>query len=108
MAPTQKPMTSENRMDALFSYQKPDRVPIGPQWMSIGFNTVSTGGTVAEAYDDPVKSFHAFLKVADRFGWDQYIPLLSAYCFRCSGFWRQRPAAKRRIRRGADRRDRIP
>ena len=77
MAPTQKPMTGENRMDALFSYQKLDRVPIGSQWMSIGFNTVNTGGTVAEAYDDPVKSFHSFLKVADRFGWDQIFQ-----CFR--------------------------
>ena len=64
-------------MDALFSGQKPDRVSIGSLWMSIGFNTVSTGGTVAEAYDDPVKSFHAFLKVADRFGWDR-----TFLCFR--------------------------
>jgi uroporphyrinogen decarboxylase len=71
MEPIQKPLTSENRLDAFFSGQKPDRVPIGSLWMSIGFNTVSTGGTVAEAYDDPDKSFHAFLKVADRFGWDQ-------------------------------------
>ena len=66
-----KPMAGENRMDVFFSYQKPDRVPIGSLWMSIGFNTVSTGGTVAEAYDDPGQSFHSFLKVADRFGWDQ-------------------------------------
>ncbi len=58
-------------MDALFSGQKPDRVSIGSLWMSIGFNTVSAGGTVAEAYDDPVKSFHAFLEIADRFGWDR-------------------------------------
>jgi hypothetical protein len=64
-------MTGENKIDALFSYQKPDRVPIGSLWMSIGFNIVITGGTVAEAYNDPDKSFHAFLKVADRFGWDQ-------------------------------------
>jgi uroporphyrinogen decarboxylase len=58
-------------MDALFSSQKPDRVLIGSLWMSIGFNTVSNGGTVAEAYDDPVKSFHAFLEVADQFNWDR-------------------------------------
>jgi hypothetical protein len=43
----QTSMTSENRMDALFRNQKPDRVPIGSQWMSLGFNTVSTGGSVA-------------------------------------------------------------
>jgi uroporphyrinogen decarboxylase len=73
----QKPLTGGNQMDALFSRQKPDRVPIGSLWMSLGFNTVSTGGTVAEAYDDPDKSFHAFLKVADRFGWDQIFQ-----CFR--------------------------
>lgn len=46
-------MTGKNKIDALFSYQKPDRVPIGSLWMSIGFNTVGTGGTVAEAYNDP-------------------------------------------------------
>jgi uroporphyrinogen decarboxylase len=64
-------------MDALFSGQNLDRVSNGSLWMSIGFNTVNTGGTVAEAYDDPVKSFHAFLEVADRFGWD-----LGFLCFR--------------------------
>jgi uroporphyrinogen decarboxylase len=64
-------MTGENRMDAFFSYQKPDWVPIGSLWMNIGFNTISTGGTFAEAYDDLVESYYSFLKVADRFGWDQ-------------------------------------
>jgi hypothetical protein len=42
-------MAGENRMDALFNYRKPDRVPIGSLWLSIGFSTVSAGGTVAEA-----------------------------------------------------------
>ena len=70
-------MISENCIDGLFSGQKSDRVSIGSLWMSIGFNTVSTGGTVAEAYDDPVKSFQAFLEVADRFSWDR-----TFLCFR--------------------------
>ena len=77
LGPKQKPITGENRLDALFSTRKPDRIPSGSLWMSIGFNTVSTGGTVAQAYDDPVKSFHAFLEVADRFGWER-----TFLCFR--------------------------
>ena len=68
MTTARNPISGEKRLEALFSTRKPDRVPIGSLWMSIGFNTVSTGGTVAEAYDDPVKSFDAFLKISDRYG----------------------------------------
>lgn len=77
MTTARNPISGEKRLEALFSTQKPDRVAIGSLWMSIGFNTVSTGGTVAEAYDDPVKSFDAFLKISDRFGWDRIF-----MCFR--------------------------
>jgi len=48
-------MTSLERIDALFNYQKPDRIPIGA--MSTGFNTKNAGFTVADAYEDPDKSF---------------------------------------------------
>ena len=70
-------MTGQERLDALFSYRKPDRVPIGSQSESIGFNTVNVGSTIAEAYDDPEKSFRAFLKTTEQYGWDQILQ-----CFR--------------------------
>jgi uroporphyrinogen decarboxylase len=73
----QERMTGQERLDALFNNRKPDRVPIGSQWMSIGFNTVNVGGTITEAYDDPEKSFNAFLKTTEQYGWDHIFQ-----CFR--------------------------
>jgi len=61
-------MTSWERIDALFSYRKPDRVPVGA--MSTGFNTKNAGFTVADAYGDPEKSFSAMLWTTQQYGWD--------------------------------------
>jgi uroporphyrinogen decarboxylase len=61
-------MTSLERMDALFSYQKPDRIPVGA--MSTGFNTKNAGFTVADAYEDPDKSFKAMMWTTQQYGWD--------------------------------------
>ncbi|MCF8052346.1 MAG: hypothetical protein K9L59_13975, partial [Desulfobacterales bacterium] len=48
-------MTPAERMDALFAYQKPDRIPVGA--MSTGFNTRNAGHTVADAHQEPKKRF---------------------------------------------------
>jgi uroporphyrinogen decarboxylase len=61
-------MTSLERMDALFNYQKPDRVPVGA--MSTGFNTINAGFKVADAYADPDKSFKAMMWTTEQYGWD--------------------------------------
>ena len=61
-------MTSKERIDALFSYQRPDRVPLGA--MSTGFSTKNAGYTVADAYDNPEKSFEAMLWTTEQYGWD--------------------------------------
>ena len=61
-------MTSLERVDALFNYQKPDRVPVGA--MSTGFNTKNAGFTVADAYEDPDKSFRAMIWTTDQYDWD--------------------------------------
>ncbi len=61
-------MTSQERMDALFNYRKPDRVPIGA--MSTGFNTRNAGYTVADAYDNPEVSFQAMKWTSEQYGWD--------------------------------------
>ena len=61
-------MSGKERLDALFNYQKPDRVPI--HGMSLGFSTKNVGYTVANAYDDPEKNFDAQLWTAEQYGWE--------------------------------------
>jgi uroporphyrinogen decarboxylase len=61
-------MTSAERMDALFAYRKPDRIPVGA--MSTGFNTKNAGHTVADAYQDPDKSFADMQWTTEQYGWD--------------------------------------
>ena len=61
-------MTSAERIDALFNYKKPDRVPLGA--MSTGFNTRNAGHTVADAYEDPEKSFADMQWTTEQYGWD--------------------------------------
>jgi uroporphyrinogen decarboxylase len=61
-------MTSQERMEALFQYQKPDRVPLGA--MCAEFNTKNVGYPVADAYDDPEKSFYAMQWTSEQYGWD--------------------------------------
>ncbi len=61
-------MTSQERMDALFAGQRPDRVAVGA--MSTGFNTRNAGHTVADAYEDPEKSFSDMQWTTEQYGWD--------------------------------------
>lgn len=61
-------MNAAERMEALFTYQKPDRVPLGA--MSTGFNTRNAGHTVADAYQHPEKSFSDMQWTSEQYGWD--------------------------------------
>lgn len=61
-------MTPSERMAALFAGRKPDRVPLGA--MSTGFNTRNAGHTVADAYQDPEKSFSDMQWTTEQYGWD--------------------------------------
>jgi uroporphyrinogen decarboxylase len=61
-------MTSKERVDALFGYKKPDRVPI-IAWGS-PFGTYHAGYSVTDAFQDPVKSFHASLWTWELYGWE--------------------------------------
>jgi uroporphyrinogen decarboxylase len=72
----QDQMSSQERMDALFNYRIPDRVPLGA--MSTGFNTRNAGYSVADAYNDPEKSFHAMQWTSEQYGWDP-IPQYSGH-----------------------------
>ena len=61
-------MSSEERMDALFKYEKPDRVPI----MAWGapFGTYNAGYSVTDAYDNPEKAFNSSLWTWEFYGWE--------------------------------------
>jgi uroporphyrinogen decarboxylase len=61
-------MNSQERMDALFNYRKPDRIPIGS--MATTFCSSNAGYPVTTAYGDPEKSFNAMLWAAEQYGWD--------------------------------------
>lgn len=69
-------MSSLERIDAMFSGRKTDRVSIGA--MSTGFNTKNAGYTVKDAYDDPEKSFYAMVWTTEQYGWDP-IPQYSGH-----------------------------
>jgi uroporphyrinogen decarboxylase len=65
---TKDRMISSERIEALFSYQKPDRVALGA--MSTGFNTRNAGHTVADAYQNPERSFDDMQWTSEQYGWD--------------------------------------
>lgn len=64
-------MSSEERMNALFEYRKPDRIPINPLVVTHGFNSRNAGYTIASAYDAPKETFFAGLWTSEQYGWDQ-------------------------------------
>ena len=61
-------MNSLQRMEALFDYRKPDRIPIG--YLDPGFSAINAGYTITDAYGDPQKSFDAQVWTAEQYGWD--------------------------------------
>lgn len=62
-------MTHKERMEALWNYQKLDRVPI--HGFCFGFCTRNAGYTVRSAYDNPQETFEATLWTAEQYGWEQ-------------------------------------
>jgi len=52
MADRTATMTERQRVEALLSRQKPDRVPIWP-WANFGIATLHYGATIAESYNNP-------------------------------------------------------
>ena len=61
-------MSSTERIQTLFRYEKPDRVPIN--MITAGFVCKNIGRGVADAYGDPETYFDAFLWTAEQYGWD--------------------------------------
>lgn len=61
-------MTERERVEALLRRETPDRVPSWPCAM-MGFCTLYTGHTIAEAYNNPMVSYNAQKKASRDFGW---------------------------------------
>ena len=58
----------QERIENLFNYRLPDRVPVGS--MSLGFNAINAGYQVSEVLDNPEKCFQAAVWTADLYDWD--------------------------------------
>ena len=65
--PNKNITSNKERMEALWKYEKPDRVPVSG--FSGGFPNVSAGYPVRSAYDDPHTTFETQLKIAEQFDW---------------------------------------
>lgn len=66
-------VTTKERIEALFNYQKPDRVPIGYQGIPIrtpGLKERFPNFTLASNYNDPETTFYVSLWVAEQYSWD--------------------------------------
>ena len=64
----QNGMTHHERMQALYNYQKPDRVPIFG--MGEGFCMLNCGYTLAELQADPQKYWDALRWTCEQYGWE--------------------------------------
>jgi uroporphyrinogen decarboxylase len=61
-------LSSDERMEALFRYEKPDRVPIN--MVTIGFPCRNGGLKVAAGYSEPETFFQALFWTGEQYGWD--------------------------------------
>ena len=64
-------LTDEERMEALWNRQKPDRVPI--LGISLGFSTLNVGYSIADAFIDAKKSADAQRWTNEQYGWQPII-----------------------------------
>jgi len=61
-------MSGQERLDSLFHYRKPDRVPIAMS--ALGFSGKNMGLSIRDTYADPERCFVALLWTEDQYGWD--------------------------------------
>jgi uroporphyrinogen decarboxylase len=61
-------MTSKERVEALFTHNIPDRIPIG--YLDPGFSALNAGYSINDAYADPERSFYAQMWTAEQYGWE--------------------------------------
>ena len=65
-------MTHQERMQALYSYQKPDRVPI--LQLADKFAMINAGCTLTELHTEPQKALDAWLSTCQQYGWEPEPP----------------------------------
>jgi uroporphyrinogen decarboxylase len=66
-------MTGQERMDALFSYRKPDRVPV---FGDDAFSMINCGYTLNDLQNDARKAYDAVHWTCEQYGWEPYGMLL--------------------------------
>jgi uroporphyrinogen decarboxylase len=60
-------LTDEERMEALWNRQKPDRVPM--MFMATGFSGLNVGYTIQDMYTDPKKRIDSKCWTCEQYGW---------------------------------------
>ena len=100
-------MTNKERIMALISGEKPDRVPIYP--FAMGFPVVYTKTSIADAYNKPAVAFAAQIKMRRRFRLDLHAPNLLRVVRRLGvrgrnsvAAWRIRPGRPKVLKRMAE------
>lgn len=63
----------KEQFEALFHYNKPDRVPLGSMWFSEGFAIKSAGLNIAKIFNDPETIYRAVCLAADQYKWNPFI-----------------------------------
>lgn len=69
-------LTDEERLEALWNREKPDRVPIWP--LPLGFSTLNVGCSINDFYTEPKKSADARRWTCEQYGWQPTILCLGA------------------------------
>jgi len=69
-------LTDEERLEALWNREKPDRVPIWP--LPLGFATLNVGYSINDFYTDPKRSAEAQRWTCEQYGWQPTILCLGA------------------------------
>jgi uroporphyrinogen decarboxylase len=64
-------LTDQERMEALWARQKPDRVPIMP--LTLGFAAINVGYNLNDFYTEPKKCVDALRWANDQYGWQSFL-----------------------------------
>lgn len=72
MSKSKQGMSEFERLEALLSRQRPDRVPVWP--LPLGYTVVNSGHTIADFYRDPKISIDAQVWAIEQYGW---LPIVS-------------------------------
>lgn len=69
-------LTNNERLEALWARQKPDRVPIYPT--ALGFASLNAGYTIKDLYTDPKKSVDSLRWTCEQYGWHPFLTFFGA------------------------------